>query len=223
MKVLDISPPISPAIAVWPGDVPFSRQVSLSIDGGAPIDLSAITTTVHVGAHVDAPSHYRGGAPSIEARPLELYVGPCQVIDVDVGRGERILPRHVLAPIEAPRVLFRTLTFPDPHHFNEDFASLSAELVAWLHDQHGVQLVGIDTPSIDLCHDAALEAHSAVADRDMAVLEGVVLDQVGPGLYTLIALPLPLVGADASPVRAVLLTGSHVRPGPRPNAHLGEP
>lgn len=205
MKILDISPRLSPRIAVWPGDVGFSREIALSIAAGANIDLSSIRTTVHVGAHVDAPSHYRAGAPSIESRPLELYLGPCQVVRVDVGRGERIRPAHVRAPVTAPRVLFHTGTFPDPERFDEDFASLSAELVAWLHD-HGVRLVGIDTPSIDPCHDAALESHQAVADRDMAVLESVVLDEVAAGTYTLVALPLALEGADASPVRAVLLT-----------------
>lgn len=207
MRILDISPLLSPRIAVWPGDVRFSRQIACAIADGANIDLSSITTTVHVGAHTDAPSHYRAEAETIETRPLERYLGPCQVVHVQVGRGERIVPADVRGPIEAPRVLFRTLTFPDPDVFNEDFASLSAELVAWLHER-GVQLVGIDTPSIDLCHDKVLESHTAVAERDMAILEGIVLTAVSPGLYTLVALPLRLEGADASPVRAVLLTDS---------------
>jgi arylformamidase len=67
--------------------------------------------------------------------------------------------------------------------------------------------VGIDTPSVDPMTSKALEAHNAVADHDMAVLEGVVLDAVPPGLYTLVALPLRIEGADASPVRAVLVAG----------------
>ena len=69
----------------------------------------------------------------------------------------------------------------------------------------GVVLVGIDTPSIDLSQDKLLESHQAVARNDMAILEGIVLDGVAPGNYTLIALPLKIEGADASPVRAVLL------------------
>jgi arylformamidase len=193
-------------VAVWPGDVAFSREVACTIAGGANIDLSAIRTTVHVGAHADAPSHYALGGASIAERPLERYYGPCEVVHVDVGRGERILPRHLPGPARAPRVLLRTGTFPDPDHFNEDFAALSPELVEHLADQ-GVVLVGIDTPSVDLCHDKVLEAHTAVARRDLAVLEGVVLDAVAPGLYTLVALPLRLEGADASPVRAALVEG----------------
>lgn len=204
MRILDVSPTLHPGVAVWPGDVAFSREIACTIAGGANLDLSAIRTTVHVGAHADAPSHYAAGAPAIDARPLELYLGPCQVIAVDVPRGTRIRPEHVHDAIVAPRVLFATGTFPDPDAWNDDFASLSPELVSWLHDR-GVRLVGIDTPSIDPMASKALESHTAVAGRDMAVLEGLVLTGVPPGRYTLVALPLKLAGADASPVRAVLL------------------
>jgi arylformamidase len=204
--MIDISPLISSRIGVWPGDVPFSRSISASFAAGANLDLSSITTTVHVGAHTDAPNHYRADGVGMASRSLERYYGPCQVISVDVGRGERIFPAQVGVEIEAPRVLFHTGTFPDPDHFNEDFAALSPELVAFLHER-GVELVGIDTPSIDPCDSKNLESHGAVADRDMAILEGIVLEGVEPGVYTLIALPLRIEGADASPVRAVLLRG----------------
>lgn len=205
-EILDISPTLRPSIAVWPGDVPFSRAVALSIDAGANIDLSAIHTTVHVGAHTDAPSHYVAGGEGIATRPLGRYLGPCEVVKVDVGRGERVRPAHLAHPPRAPRILFHTGTFPDPDRFNEDFAALSPELVDALAG-YGVVLVGIDTPSIDLCHDKVLHTHLAVARNDMAVLEGVVLDHVPAGVYELIALPLKLDGADASPVRAVLVHG----------------
>jgi arylformamidase len=204
VKLIDISPVLSPRVAVWPGDVRFSRVVALSIEQGANIDLSAIHTTVHVGAHTDAPNHYAAGGIGIGDRPLEPYYGPCQVVHVDVGRNERILPSHVRDEIRAPRVLFHTGTFPDPDVFNTDFAALSAPLIDHLAAK-GVVLVGIDTASIDLCHDKILEAHTAVARHDLSILEGVLLDHVAPGLYTLIALPLRLEGADASPVRAVLV------------------
>lgn len=200
-RLLDISPPIHPGLAVWPGDTPYRRQVALSLAGGDNLELSSIHTTVHLGAHADAPSHYVPG-PMIGARDPRLYVGPCEVMHVEVGRGERIpslprTPRH-------PRVLLRTGTYPDPTVFNEDFAALSVALVHEL-VAAGVRLIGIDTPSVDLCHDRALEAHHAIAEHDLAILEGIVLDTVPEGEYTLLAQPLPL-DADASPVRALLLT-----------------
>jgi arylformamidase len=206
VNILDISPLISPRIAVWPGDVPFSRSITCAIAAGANIDLSSLTSTVHLGAHTDAPSHYAAAGTDIASRDLSLYLGPCEVVHVDVARGERVFPHHFPGPPRAPRVLVGTGTFPDPESWNPDFASLSPELVAYLHD-HGVILVGIDTPSIDPMTSKALESHQAVAARDMAILEGVVLTGAPAGLYTLVALPLRLEGADASPVRAVLLSG----------------
>ncbi len=205
-RIYDITPPVSPRIAVWPGDVPFRQDFTCRMAEGAHLELSSVTTTVHVGAHTDAPSHYRLGGAGISERPLEVYLGPCEVIWVDVPRGARVLPAHLPAVVRAPRVLLRTGTFPDPDRWNEDFAALSPELVHALAAQ-GVRLVGIDTPSVDPMTSKALEAHNAVADHDMAVLEGVVLDAVPPGLYTLVALPLRIEGADASPVRAVLVAG----------------
>ncbi len=203
-RILDISPLVSPRLGVWPGDVPYAAEWALKIADGANLDLSSIRATVHLGAHADAPRHYSAAGSGIHARELERYYGNCQVMAVAVGPGERVRPRHLHEPVRAERVLFRTGTFPDPERWNSDFAALSAELVEYLW-RHGVHLVGIDTPSIDPQEDKILESHSAVAARDMAILEGLVLRHAEPGLYTLIALPLKLEHADASPVRAVLV------------------
>ena len=203
----DISPIVSENTAVFPGDVPFTRKVSLSIDHGDHLGLSSIETTVHLGAHTDAPNHYAAGGDDIASRSLDYYLGPCQVIGTVLEPGDRILPKHIAgAPILAPRVLFRTGSYPDPDHWRSDFNALSPELIEYLADQR-VVLVGIDTPSIDPAEDKVLLAHHAVAARDLAILEGVVLDQTPDGLYFLIALPLRIQGADASPVRAILVKG----------------
>lgn len=204
MKLVDISPPLSERIAVWPGDVPFERSVSMGFEHGDHLGLSSIRTTVHVGAHTDAPCHYAAQGEGIHQRPLDRYFGRCEVMHVSVPRGHRVQPGDLPRVPSEPRLLIATGTYPDPHTFNEDFASLSPELVAHLHD-HGVVLIGIDTPSVDLCHDRELLSHTAIAQRDMAILEGVVLQHVPDGTYTLIALPLAIEGSDASPVRAVLL------------------
>lgn len=203
-RLIDISPPVDETIAVWPGDTPFVRTVSLDIAAGANLTLSDIRTTLHVGAHTDATSHYAAGGEDLYARPLELYVGPCDVVHVTPGRGARIHPHHLDGKrYGSPRLLLRTGTFPDPRSWNEDFASLSPELVRFLHAR-GVRLVGIDTPSVDPFDSRTLEAHQELARCGMANLEGLVLDAVAEGRYELIALPLAIRGADASPVRAVL-------------------
>ena len=206
MALIDISPVIDSAIAVWPGDTPFARNVNADMAAGANLTLSDIRTTVHVGAHADAPSHYLAHGADIASRSLHYYLGACTVVQVDDVRGRRIMPADLAKkPILAARVLLRTGTFPDPRAWNDDFASLSPELVEWLHGM-GVITVGIDTPSVDPFESKELEAHQALARYDMANLEGLVLDAVPEGQYELIALPLRIAGADGSPVRAVLRT-----------------
>ena len=200
----DISPEISEGSAVFPGDVSFRRLVSLDFRKGDHLGLSSIQTTVHIGAHADAPSHYHSQGQSIDQRPLERYFGSCQVVSVQARPGQRVTPGDVKVKIEAPRILFKTSSFPYGERWREDFNSLSPELIARLADQ-GVVLVGIDTPSIDPHDSKELESHLELYRRDMAVLEGLVLGGVEDGLYDLIALPLKIRGADASPVRAILV------------------
>lgn len=199
----DLTPRISACLAVWPGDTPPRREVLLELARGDPVTLSTLHATVHLGAHADGPNHYGHEAGGIESRSLEDYLGPCQVISVPVARGTRIAPTSLPAAIEAPRVLLHTSTYPDPHSFNEDFAALAPETVNHLHAQ-GVRLIGIDTPSVDLFSSKDLPAHARFLAHDMAILEGLLLTGVPDGLYELIALPLPLAGFDASPVRAIL-------------------
>jgi len=206
MALIDISPPVDAHIGVWPGDTPYVRRLNLDMNDGANLTLSEINTTVHVGAHTDAPSHYVATGDDIASRRLDFYLGRCNVLHVAVDRGRRIMPADLAGrQLSAPRLLLRTGTFPDHRNWNNDFASLSPELVEFLH-KRGVITIGIDTPSVDPFDSKELEAHQAFARNDMAIIEGIVLDTVDEGEYELIALPLRLIGADASPVRAVLRT-----------------
>ncbi|MBI3550487.1 MAG: cyclase family protein [Elusimicrobia bacterium] len=199
----DITPPVSSRIKVWPGDTPFSRKILADMRKGASYTLSTLKSTVHLGAHADAPSHYSPKGQTIDKRPLDFYVGPCQVVRVKVGRRGVVMPEHIAGFIKAERVLFHTGTFPDPQTFNRDFAALSPQLIDWLKVRK-VKLVGIDTPSVDPFSSKDLPAHNRLLRHDMANLEGLVLDAVPEGVYELIALPLKLEGFDASPVRAIL-------------------
>jgi arylformamidase len=203
--IYDISPLCAPELAVWPSDTPLSREVLLDMQRGDNLTLSTLHATVHLGAHADAPSHYGRMAPSIEARDLTPYLGPCRVMRVEAQRGKRILPRDLPGGVTHERILLKTGTYPDANRFNTDFAALSPELVEHL-ARSGVRLVGIDTPSVDLFDSKDLPSHQACLRHDLAILEGIVLDFVPEGVYELIALPLRLAGFDASPVRAVLRT-----------------
>jgi len=201
LKFYDISPLISPEIAVFPGDQAFAVDRSMDFTSGDNLILSSITTTVHLGAHADGPNHYHPKGEGIDQRNLNLYMGKCQVIEMSAGFN--IAKYRILAP----RVLFKTRTFENPNQWRDDFACLNSEIIEGL-SQKGVKLVGIDTPSVDAADSKDLPIHKKIFEKDLAILEGLVLTEVPEGLYTLIALPLKLKGLDASPVRAILLEQS---------------
>ncbi len=202
--LIDITPAVEPGVSkVWPGDTPPTQEFLWRIRDGASVNLSTLHASVHLGAHADGPCHYGDGARAIDEQPLELYIGPCDVMRVPGRRGERIrvedLPR---APTES-RLLLATGTFDGFRTFNQDFSGLEPDLVDHLHGL-GVRLVGTDAPSVDLFDDDAILAHQRFLANDMAILEGLSLEEVAEGRYELIAPPLKLVGFDGSPIRAVL-------------------
>ena len=210
-KFYDISPVISAHTAVWPGDLPFSRENNLSIAQGHNIDLSAIHTTVHIGAHADAPSHTGADEHSIEKVSLEPYWGLCQVVQVSL-KDPLITVKELKGKVgegSPQRILVGTGSFPDPNFFNEDFHAFDPETVDWL-GKRGVRLIGIDTPSFDPFTSKTLPAHEMLRRHKIANLEGLILRDVPEGIYELSAIPLAIKDSDASPVRAVLRTTSQV-------------
>ena len=202
-KLWDISPPIAPDSPLFPGDEAYSQAWTARIGPGCPVNLSAITMSPHIGAHADAPLHYGDGAPAIGAVDLAPYLGRCRVIHA-IGIGALVRPEH-LAPFAAdlpPRVLVRSV-LKAPTAWSPEFTSFAPETIGWLADR-GVQLVGIDSQSVDPADSKTLDSHHQLLARDLRVLENLVLDDVPAGDYELIALPLKLMLACASPVRAVL-------------------
>ncbi|AQS51273.1 arylformamidase [Paenalcaligenes hominis] len=200
----DISPPISHHSPVFPGDTPYRQQWTWTLSEQCPVNVSSISMSPHVGAHADAPLHYAPNQPSAGEMALAPFLGPCRVIHV-LGGTDLIRPHdieHALADIP-PRVLVRTYRAAPPTQWQDQFAAYAPETIDLLHAQ-GVMLIGIDTPSIDPASSKQLESHQRILSYDMRVLENLVLTDVDPGDYELIALPLKLIDADASPVRAIL-------------------
>jgi len=205
----DISPEITSETAVFPGDQPFERNIVLDFKKKDNLVLSNITTTAHIGAHVDAPNHYHAEGVGISEVNVSRYIGLAQVIDVNATSSQRITPKDLSTQyIQAPRVLLRTNSFPNPNKWNDDFKALSPELISFLASKN-VVLVGIDTPSIDPAHDKELVSHNEVYKKKLSILEGIVLTDVPQGLYILIAQPLRLKDLDASPVRALLFSADY--------------
>jgi arylformamidase len=200
----DISPPVDAGSPVFPGDTPYRQLWAATLGPGCPVNVSAITLSPHVGAHADAPLHYAPDGEAVGALALEPFLGRCRVIHA-IGCGPLVEWRHVehaLADLP-PRVLVRTYAKAPLVRFDEALTAYAPETVERLADA-GVRLIGIDSASIDPATSKALPSHQVIRRRGLRVLENLLLDDVPEGDYELIALPLKLTTADASPVRAIL-------------------
>ena len=206
-KLWDISPPINALSPLFPGDTAYTQRWGARIAPGCPVNISAITLSPHTGAHADAPLHYGDGELAVGELDLTPYLGPCRVIHA-IGCGAlvqiedlqhaRISTLHELPP----RVLVRTCQTA-PTTWTSEFSAFAPSTIEWLASQ-GVMLVGIDSQSVDPADSKTLDSHHALLRLNLRVLENLVLDNVPEGDFELIALPLKLTTADASPVRAVL-------------------
>ncbi|WP_369699467.1 cyclase family protein [Deinococcus sp. YIM 77859] len=136
---------------------------------------------------------------------LAAYLGPCRVVTVRAEEG--LVPATALAELPArlpPRLLLHT---GQPAHwaeFPQDFAALAPELVREA-ARRGVRLIGTDSPSVDPLTSKTLPAHQACRETGILIVEGLNLSAVSDGEYDLVCLPLPLVGVDGAPARALLL------------------
>jgi arylformamidase len=203
-RIWDISPPVHDGAPVFPGDTPYRQRWAAQIAPGCPVNVSEITLSPHVGAHADAPLHYDPSGQACGQLALEPYIGPCRVIHA-IGKGRLVTWEHLAhaASHLPPRVLVRTYERAPVDRWDPQLPAFAADTIERLADL-GVTLVGIDTASIDPADSKDLPSHQAIRRRKLRVLENLVLDDVPEGDYELIALPLKLMTADASPVRAIL-------------------
>ncbi|WP_106753978.1 arylformamidase [Pannonibacter carbonis] len=203
-NIIDITPPLRAASAVFPGDARYEARTTFAMGPGCPVNVTAFTMSVHCGAHADAPLHYAAGAASIDQVPLDDFVGPARVIDVR-GASALVGPETLAGRLEGvpQRVLLRLTDGLDPDVWPTGFRALAPETVELL-AAAGVRLVGVDVPSVDPETSKDLPSHMAFFRHDMRILENLDLSKVPEGEFELIALPIPLEGLDAAPVRAIL-------------------
>lgn len=198
--LIDISRPLAATTACWPGDIETALRRNASLAEGASVNLSSITASVHNATHADASLHYSDNGVPIEQHDLARYIGRCVVVSV-IGR-ELIEPGDLPDDLP-PRVLFRTDGWPDSGTFPAFFPTLSEAAVTHLGSQ-GVQLIGVDVPSVDVPTSKTLPIHHALHAADICIVESLDLNGVTPGSYELIALPILIAGSDGAFVRAVL-------------------
>jgi arylformamidase len=225
-RVIDISQPVGTSTACFPGDVPFSREVTIAYDESKVINLTSFKMSPHVGTHADAPVHIKGSlkvkemAESQEGlgdddttagiMPLAPFLGRTYVMDLaplsgPIG-GSAILDQlaDLARDEEIKRVLFKTRETIKHEVFEDDYAYIGEDTAEQL-GKLGFILTGLDTPSVDHTQSKDLATHHILDRFNMCWLENLDLSAVEEGEYELIALPLKFMELEASPVRAVLL------------------
>ncbi len=206
MTLYDATLPLVPGMATWPGEPGPDRTLIKSIAGGDAANVSHLGMGMHTGTHVDAPVHFIPGAGGIESVPLDALIGPCLV--VDVGNAAAIttgLLDALKLPAGLERILFksRNSAFIEDPAFHEDFTYIAHDAARWL-VQRGLRLVGVDYLSVEQFTAAEPLTHRTLLGAHVAIVEGANLRDVPAGEYTVMALPIRLVGSDGGSTRLVL-------------------
>jgi arylformamidase len=206
----DISRPLTNDVAPWPGDTPFRYELTWRMSDTCSVNVGALSMSAHNGTHTDAPFHFDGDGAAVHSLPLEKYIGPAVVIDLEgtYSQAEATITiadlEHAQSQIaETRRVLLKTNCAADPTRFPEWIPALHPDAVAWLRELN-VVLLGVDLPSLDPIEAKVLANHYALAAGNIAIVESLDLREIEAGVYQFAALPLKIVGGDAAPVRAIL-------------------
>ena len=211
LRLYDISVTVNRDTPEWPGDTAFTSDWSTTISSGDSVNVSAMTSSAHVGTHADAPLHVHDGWPGSHELPLDAFCGRAIVVDVSDSDGEislDLLAERVPGDLQervgrAQRVLLKTGNTIAVGRFPEKWPTLSEECARTLLGL-GLRLLGVDCPSVDSRDSKNLPVHHMLFSGNACLLENLDLRRVPPGDYELLAFPLKLMGMDAAPVRAVL-------------------
>lgn len=199
---IDISQTLQDDIAHWPEDTPFSFELPVTKDKDSPVNIGRVTTSSHIGTHIDAPRHFDDDGETVEALDINRYIGDATIIEV---AGDKKITREMLEghEIYGTILLLKTTDTADEGTFPKEVATLDLEAVGYLATL-GIKLFGVDVPSVDDIDSKTLEVHHTLYQHDIMIIENVKLEDVEQGYYDFIALPLNIKGGDGSPVRAAV-------------------
>lgn len=190
MKIYDISQEVF-SCRVFPGNPAPERHVIRSMADGERNNLTAFSMCAHNGTHIDAPIHFIRDGKAVDRMDLDIFVGDCYVArhegDVMAADAEEILRKGG----GAERILIA------------GEAAVTAE-AAEVFAASGIRLLGNESQTVGPKH-GPMQVHLILLGREIALLEGVVLDGVPEGRYFLSAAPINLGGADGAPCRAYLV------------------
>jgi len=218
MTLIDISVGIDDKLVTWQNETSGLRFSWVDKQGvnGSECCTSDIRYGSHLGTHIDAPLHFVEGGATVDRIELDILAGPALVVDMSDCQSLEVTKRSLEEaniPDGAQRVILRTSNSTrkllQDHLFHEDFVAVSSDAADWLVNR-GIRLVGIDYLSIgSAVTGSGGNVHRTLLGAGIVVLEGLDLVDVAPGPYTLICLPLKIIGAEGSPVRALLATPGH--------------
>ena len=203
---IDISVPLYSGMVHWPGDPEFHSELAKSLASGDVCNVTKLSSSVHIGTHMDAPRHFLQNGVGIDQMPLDAVLGPCRVLEIKDP--EAIKPAELreqnLQPRE--RILFKTVNSArawKTDEFIQDFVYVSKEAAQFLVERQ-VQTVGVDYLSVGGFFKDGIETHHILLGAEVWIIEGLNLSGVEPGPYELICLPIKLRGSDGAPARAIL-------------------
>ena len=200
---IDITQTLSTRIATWPGDTLFEYELTATKDEGGAANVGTIRASLHTGTHADAPFHYVSEGKTLDMLDVNMYIGRAKVVSVvgasEIGREE--LEGFDLTGVE--RLLLKTMNTASPEKFPDRINTLKEDIGPFLKEK-GIFLIGTDQPSVDGIESKDLLAHHSLFNNDVYIIENLLLENVEPGDYDFIALPLKIEGGDGSPIRAVL-------------------
>ena len=204
MTIHDISVPIRSDMPIYAGDPDVELERASSIAEGGHANVSKLSMGVHTGTHVDAPVHFLEGAPGMESVSLDALCGPAMVVDGTRLDGDTIGQSDLESldlPEGAERIILKTRNSElwNQDAFTRDFLRLDGSGARYLISR-GVRTIGIDYLSV-----GDHEAHRELLGAGVVPVEGLDLRKIEPGAYTLICLPLDLVGSDGAPARTILI------------------
>jgi arylformamidase len=205
VRLRDISITLATGTPEWPGDTPYSCGWTGTLAQGSSVNVSAYTTSPHVGTHADAPLHVRDGWSGSHELPLEAFYGRALVVDVTDATGEIEITTidAAIGDGRVERLLLRTGNTIGSGSFPESWPTLS-EACARVLLGRGLRLLGVDAPSVDDRHSKTLPLHKMIFSGNGCILENLDLRRIPSGPYELIAFPIKIMSLDAAPVRAIL-------------------
>ncbi|KAG4987285.1 hypothetical protein AAZX31_11G000800 [Glycine max] len=214
--IIDISHRYHPDMPAWESKDSLGQFLWLtrSMANGSLANFSQFKLPAHSGTHVDAPGHvfdhYFHSGFDVDSLDLLLLNGPALLVDVprDTNISAGVM-KSLNIPRGVRRVLFRTLNtyrrLMYQKEFDTSYVGFTEDGANWLVENTDIKLVGIDYLSV-AAYDHLIPAHLVfLKGREIILVEGLKLDDVAAGIYTVHCLPLRLAGAEGSPIRCILI------------------